>query len=69
MSTTLTTTPPRDGLHAGTRAMLPLAISCAPFGVAVGATIAASNVDVAPTIGRGAAHVRWVCAARRSGDA
>jgi len=30
--------------------MLPLAISCAPFGVAVGATIAASNVDVAPKL-------------------
>ena len=50
MSTILATTPRRDGLHAGVRAMLPLAISCAPFGVAVGATIAASNVDVAPTL-------------------
>ena len=50
MSTTLTTTPRHNGLHAGIRAMLPLAISCAPFGVAVGATIAASNVHVAPTL-------------------
>lgn len=49
--TTVVTSPPRPaGLAAGTRAMLPLAIGCAPFGVAVGATIASSNVDVAPTL-------------------
>jgi len=50
MTTTLVSTPQRDGLHAGVRAMLPLAISCAPFGMAVGATIATSNVDLAPTL-------------------
>lgn len=50
MSTALLSPPRADGLHAGVRAMLPLAISCAPFGMAVGATIATSDVDVAPTL-------------------
>ncbi len=50
MSAVVATPPRTAGFVAGTRAMLPLAIGCAPFGVAVGATIADSNVDVAPTL-------------------
>jgi len=50
MSTVVASPPRSAGFVAGTRAMLPLAIGCAPFGVAVGATIADSNVDVAPTL-------------------
>jgi predicted branched-subunit amino acid permease len=49
--TIVVTSPARSvGFAAGTRAMLPLAIGTAPFGVAVGATIASSNVDLAPTL-------------------
>ncbi|HYN34854.1 MAG TPA: AzlC family ABC transporter permease [Ilumatobacteraceae bacterium] len=49
--TTVVTSPPRPaGVMAGTRAMFPLAIGCAPFGMAVGATIASSNVDIARTL-------------------
>ena len=50
MSAVVATAPRSAGFVAGTRAMLPLAIGCAPFGVAVGATIADSDVDVAPTL-------------------